>query len=103
MLPTCDPSPTCMAFMPPTPSEGRVAGLIIWANPSLKVTLRALKAMVLTFETLWPMTSILVCWFRRPETAEESARGMVCTPRVRREGDAPVWDGGKPATFFRDY
>jgi hypothetical protein len=56
--PTCMPSPTWRAFIPPCASCGRLAPWRSWAKPSLNVTRPDLNATVLTFAMLLPITSI---------------------------------------------
>jgi hypothetical protein len=65
-----DPRPTCFGFTPPVSSVGLAAPEIIWDTRSWKLTRPFLNPWVLTFATLFPMTSILVWWFTIPDTPE---------------------------------
>jgi hypothetical protein len=69
-----------LELLPPELAVGAVAEEIVWLYISWKITLLDLNAVVLTFETLLPITSIAVWWFLRPETAEKRERIIINLP-----------------------
>ncbi len=81
MLPTVTPKPTCIGLVPPrdavSMSDGEPAPRRVWLKTSWNVTREDLKPGVFTLATLLPITSILVWWVRRPDTALKSERIMV--------------------------
>jgi len=63
------PRPTWNGFVPPSPCGlGWVAGRSVWEMTSLNTHLLALKAVVFTLATLFPMMSSAVLCACTPDT-----------------------------------
>src|SRR5437763_1196887 len=75
-VPIFTPMPTCDGFEPPKPVLGLPAPLMVWLSRSSKTAWLDLNPVVLTLAMLLPITSIIVWWDRRPETAENIERSI---------------------------
>src|SRR5690606_19738283 len=79
---TLEPRPMVAGLVPPAVAVGAPAPRSTWLSTSWNTVVELLKPVVLTFEMLLPTTSIIVWWFRRPETAENMDRiilgGLLC-------------------------
>src|SRR5688572_17283623 len=70
------PEPICIAEVPLLPPVPALELRRVWLNESARSTRPPLKAVVLTFATLLPMTSMRTWKFCRPLMAEVRDRSM---------------------------
>src|SRR3954451_6009330 len=70
------PRPTWAGFVPPRSAAGAPPARTTCDRVSWKTVWALLYPTVLTLAMLLPVTSILVWWARRPETAENMERSM---------------------------
>src|SRR3954465_6908688 len=79
---TFTPRPTWAGLVPPRFCAAAPPARMTWDSVSWKTVWLPLKPTVLTLAMLLPVTSSLVWWARRPETAENMERST---------GEAPQW------------
>jgi hypothetical protein len=76
IAPSRTPRPTCAGLVPPRPAVGAPAAVTSWLSVSSKVVWLVLKPVVLMFAMLFPVTSIICWWARRPLMPAKSERSI---------------------------